>query len=190
MTFTHWDTGFLLSQKSCSGLRLHTVFTGHYSLCKCSPNSPWFNQCNFLFLNGLAFPFVGQEHQLQWEQGGLTGVIANLPPPCCFWWLFPAPLPAAPPLKIHFNSVKLARSPVSSYDHLIVPVNRLLLNSVSLTSCLLSLQWQTATFNSDWWKIYTITKHPLASFCHPQDLTETWPPKIVTELLLTDSKER
>lgn len=190
MTFTHWDIGFLLSQKSCSGLRLHTVFTGHYSLCKCSPNSPWFNQCNFLFLNGLAFPSVGQEHQLQWEQRGLTGVTANLPPPCCFWWLFPAPLPAAPPLKIHFNSVKLARSPVSSYDHLIVPVNRLLLNSVSLTGCLLSLQWQTATFNSDWWKIYTITKHPLASFCHPQNLTETWPPKIVTELLLTDSKER
>lgn len=67
---------------------------------------------------------------------------------------------------------------------------RLPINSVSLTAYLLSRQWQTATFNSARWKIYVITKLPLTSFCHPQDLTETWPPKVVAELLLPGSKER
>lgn len=65
---------------------------------------------------------------------------------------------------------------------------RLLVNSVWLNGCLLSLQWQTATFNWDWWKMYIITKL-LTSFCRPQDVTDTWPPKVVAELLLTGSKE-
>lgn len=43
-------------------LRLHILITGSYGLCKCIPNSAWFNQCNFFFPNGLAFPSVSQEH--------------------------------------------------------------------------------------------------------------------------------
>lgn len=93
----------------------------------------------------------------------------------------PNSLTAAPPLMVHFSSVNLKPCHFSQPPHCSCKY-RLLINS-------LSLQWQTAIFNSDWWKIYIITKLPLPSFCHLQNLPETWSPKAVAVLLLTGFKE-
>lgn len=98
-----------------------------------------------------------------------------------FMVFVPNSLTAASPLKVHFISLNLKPCHFSQPPHCSCKY-RLLINS-------LSLQWQTASFNSDWWKIYIITKLPLASFCHLQDLPETWSPKAEAELLLTDFKE-
>lgn len=104
--------------------RLRILFTGSYSLCKCIPNSAWFNQHNFLFPYGLAFLSVSQEHFSCSEsrEGSLVSQ-QTFHHPAVHGVFFPTPLPAAPPLKVHFNSVNFARSLDTSYGHLTAPVN-------------------------------------------------------------------
>lgn len=96
--------------------------------------------------------------------------MANLPSSCCSWCWFPTPSLAASPLKVHFNA--LWKKPRQFLWPPHYPrTYMLLISSVSPTGCLLSLHWQTATFNSEWWLIYALTKIPLVSSCNHRDLT-------------------
>lgn len=96
----------------------------------------------FSFLMDWTFPLQARNNSAAARAGRAHWYHSKPSTILLFMVFVPNSLTAAPPLKVHFSSVNLKPCHFSQPPHCSCKY-RLLINS-------LSLQWQTATFNSDW----------------------------------------